>query len=322
MATPESDMVDHLRTVLGADGTAPVDNPWDAEARDIPLRAIDVHTDNVRRTMDPVELEQLKASLQQYGMLEPVLVQPIPGKRAGHRYRLVAGFRRLTAAKALGWDLVPARVLARPLSGRERVAVQLTENLQRESMRIRDIVTSVQLLQQDGLPVARIAEELGLGVSTVRLYVQLGEVLTKYPKLWPYFDRGLISIEHFRAASRLLTRIRERAGSRIQDPAQLELIRAEAEHLFVQLLDRLAQIQPLTVRRVSQEVAQWLAKIGIDEAPAKAAAAPQRWKAVLASLQTLDWSTLSSEELEAAITATETALDAAKARLAELASQG
>lgn len=102
--------------------------------------------------MDPVELAQLQARLQLHGLLEPVIVQPIPGKKAG--------FRRVTAAKALGWEYVPARVLARPLAPRERVAMQLTENLQREAIRVRDIVQSIHLLKTDTDSPAAIAEAL------------------------------------------------------------------------------------------------------------------------------------------------------------------
>lgn len=315
---------EHLREILSPE--TPAAAPQSAsttltmETHDIILTAINAKATNVRRTMDPVELAQLKDSLQRYGLLEPIVVEPIPGKRAGHRYQLIAGFRRYTAAKALGWESIPARVVDRTLSNRERVAVQLTENLQRESMRVRDIVSSIQALRADHLSIAEIATTLGLGVSTVRLYGQLGELLEQYPKLWPYFDRGLISIEQFRAASRLLTRIRERANERISDPAELELIRAEAETLFVQFLDRLAHTQPLTVKRVSREVGQWLARIGMeDQKPAPPTSPATLFKPVLGSYLRLDVAALDAGALEELINASEAKIDAAKSRLAELA---
>lgn len=303
--------------------TTQAPTPWALETMEIAIKAINDHGDNVRRAMDPVELAQLQASLAQYGLLEPVIVQPLSKKRAGFRYQLVAGFRRVAAAKALGWDAIPARVLQRELDTRERVAIQLTENLQRESMRVRDIVQSVQGLKAEDMSVATIAETLGLGASTVRLYGQLGDLLAAYPKLWQYFDRGLITIEQFRVASRLLTRIRERAGSKITDPAELELIRAEAEQLFVEFLERLAKTQPLTIKRVGQEVSRWLATIGIVEpesAPSKAGGTPLV-KPLFASLDRLDLTALAAPELEAFITLSEAKLDAAKAQLEALARQ-
>lgn len=331
-ATASKAPEDHLREVLAPD-TEKAQEPTKApeprtttltmEAQDIILTSINAHANNVRRSMDPVELAQLKDSLQRYGLLEPIVVEPIPGKRAGHRYQLIAGFRRYQAAKALGWESIPARVIDRTLSNRERVAVQLTENLQRESMRVRDIVTSVQTLRDDNLSMSEIASLLGLGVSTVRLYSQLGELLAQYPKLWPYFDRGMISIEQFRAASRLLTRIRERANERISDPGELELIRAEAETLFVQFLERLGHIQPLTVKRVSREVGQWLARVGVEDT--KASPPPSNpsalFKPVLGSYLRLDVSALDAAALEELINASEAKIDSAKSRLAELASR-
>lgn len=311
---------ERLRQSLAPETVPPATPEWALETQDVAIKAINDHGDNVRRAMDPVELAQLQASLKQYGLLEPVIIQPLPNKRAGFRFQLVAGFRRMAAAKALAWESIPARVLQRPLSERERVTIQLTENLQRESMRVRDVVASVQALKQDHLTVPQIAELLGLGISTVRLYGQLGDLLDTHPKLWPYFDRGLISIEQFRAATRLLTRIRERASAKIADPVELETIRAEAEELFVDLLGRLAKMQPLTVKRVNQEVSRWLTTIGIPQNTA-AAATPKGAlvKPVLASYERLNFAAFSAAELESFITLSEKKLDEAKARLEALA---
>lgn len=318
-----SEQAAHLRQVLAPEAPTPdaAESFADLTPQEIQVKAINAKVHNVRRTVDPMELAQLQASLQQYGMLQPVIVQPIPGKRAGHQYQLVAGFRRVTAAKALGWESVPAQVLARPLTAQERVAVQLTENLQRESMTVRDIVQSIETLQEDHLSLSQMADILGLGVSTVRLYAQLGTILRDHPKLWSFFDKGLISIEQFRAAYRLLTKLREKAGERIQDPAQLEIIHAEAEELFVRVLEKLATTQPLTVKRVTQEVSRWLTTLGLEEPAAtnSPSRTGQPLKAVLGAYQKFDLHQLASPDLEEFISLTEQKLDAAKARLEELA---
>lgn len=300
--------------------------PLRLEAREIALAAIDTHAPNVRRHWDPDELAELQSSLAKFGLLEPVLVQPIPGKRQGFRYRLVAGFRRVAAAKALGWDTIPARVLDRPLSEEERIAVQLTENLQREGMTLRDIVANVRALRGEGRSVAQVAEALGIGETTARLYLQVGDILERYPKLWTYFDQGLIHLEHFRAATRLISRVRQQAKERNLPAAQQASVAAQAEQLFVALLERLAQIQPLTARRVGLEVAAWLRRIGIQEpgadAPAPAAAPaeqPLMAKPVLAGYQRLDLSRLSDAELEEFIIVSEQRLDQARAELARRA---
>lgn len=302
---------------------------WALETQEVTLRAIDTRGGNVRKTMDPGDLSALQASLARYGMLEPVLLQPIPGKRQGHRYRLIAGFRRVTAAKALGWDTVPARVIARELSADDVVAVQLTENLQREGMRVRDIVTAIATLRDAGHSMRAIAEQLGMGESTVRLYAQVGDLLAKYPRLWPHFDRGLISIEQFRAAARLIRKARERAGTVTSDPAEQERIVAQAETVFVAMLERLAKIQPLTVKRVAAEVARLLQRAGL-EAPEEsegavteaAAARSLPALAIVTNYERLDVTALDAPALERLILASERQLAAARARLDRLAQAG
>src|SRR3989441_12965677 len=59
-----------------------------------------------RQDVDPAALEELKASIRQAGLLQPVVVRPIPGGDGG--YELIAGERRLRACQALGWERIPA----------------------------------------------------------------------------------------------------------------------------------------------------------------------------------------------------------------------
>lgn len=307
-----------------------VDARYDAQVHTLAFAVIDRHQHNVRRTMDPQELTALTASLQQYGMMHPVIVEPIPGKQHGYRYRLVAGFRRVAAAQSLGWTAVPARILKTPLGEQDRAVFQLTENLQREAMRLRDIVQSIQELQAVGFPQRGIAERLGLAEATVRLYRQLGDILTAHPRLWPHFDKGLISIDHFRAAYRLLTRIRQRAGDLTTDPTVQAQIMEQAESLFVAMLDRLARVQPLTTKRVVKEVAQLLERAGLTEdqglsgkaAPdAETSAARGAGMApavLLGSYEKLTLTDWPKEALEKFVTVSEAKLQWAKERLAEI----
>jgi ParB family chromosome partitioning protein len=277
----------------------------------------------VRKQGDPGELEALQASLAQYGLLEPILVQALPGKRGGFRYRLICGFRRTAAAKALGWTEIPARVIQRELTPDEIVAVQLTENLQREGMRVRDVVQAIAGLRDAGRSIREVAAALGMGETTVRLYAQIGDVLHRNPKLWPYFDRGLISVDHFRAATRIMTRARERAGVVTQDPAERARILAQAETVFVAMLERLAQTQPLTVKRVSAEVVSLLQRAGLEPQavpPSRPEQAAQAIiPAVLTSYERMAVDALDATQLERLIVVSEHKLEQAKARLSRLA---
>jgi hypothetical protein len=197
-------------------------------------------------------------------------------------------------------------------------------------MRLRDIVQSIQELQTVGFPQRDIAERLGLAEATVRLYRQLGDILTAHPRLWPHFDKGLISIDHFRAAYRLLTRIRQRAGDLTTDPTVQAQIMEQAESLFVAMLDRLARVQPLTTKRVVKEVAQLLERAGLTEdqglsgqaAPDAETSAVRRAgmapAVLLGSYEKLTLTDWPKEALEKFVTVSEAKLQWAKERLAEI----
>ena len=81
-----------------------------------------------RRYFDPDKLEQLTQSVQEHGILEPLLVRPL----ADERYELVAGERRYRAATAAGLTEVP--VVVKELTDKDALQLALIENLQREDL--------------------------------------------------------------------------------------------------------------------------------------------------------------------------------------------
>ena len=76
--------------------------------------------------------KQLVASIRSVGVIEPVIVVPIR-RPNGHAYRLIAGFRRYTAACEAGLDRIPA-VVRSGLTDTQVLEIQLVENLQRLDM--------------------------------------------------------------------------------------------------------------------------------------------------------------------------------------------
>ncbi len=88
---------------------------------------------NVRELDDNTPgFKELVESVKTHGVLEPLLVRPTPPGPQDHAYELVAGYRRIAAAKAAGLKVVPIRVL--DLNDTERAEVQLLENLLRENL--------------------------------------------------------------------------------------------------------------------------------------------------------------------------------------------
>nr|WP_199331158.1 ParB/RepB/Spo0J family partition protein [Calothrix sp. FACHB-1219] len=81
-----------------------------------------------RRYFDPQKLEELSRSIKELGILEPLLVRPLPG---GY-YELVAGERRYRAATMAGLIEVP--IVAREMDDATTYQVRLVENLQREDL--------------------------------------------------------------------------------------------------------------------------------------------------------------------------------------------
>src|SRR5256885_12078944 len=83
-----------------------------------------------RRDVDPAALAELQASIRKAGLLQPVVVRPVPGGNGG--FELIAGERRLRACQALGWGEIPA--VKREGDDRPAPTPSPVENLQRDGL--------------------------------------------------------------------------------------------------------------------------------------------------------------------------------------------
>ena len=110
--------------------------PWaEPLAPEVPAAASLISIENIhlppqqpRRYFDPHAMKELVSSVRQHGLLQPLLVRPLPSGG----YELVAGERRFRAAREIGLAEVPAVV--RELSHQEALQFTLIENLQREDL--------------------------------------------------------------------------------------------------------------------------------------------------------------------------------------------
>jgi len=128
---------------------------------DIAIARIRPNPNQPRRRFDDVELATLTASIREHGVLQPVLVtETIDG------YQLVAGERRLRAARAAGLARIPAVV--RQLDDQAQLEVALVENLQREDL---DAIEAAhgfrRLIEEFGFTPEHIATRVGRARSTV-----------------------------------------------------------------------------------------------------------------------------------------------------------
>lgn len=100
----------------------------DLPPQSVSIKSIKLPRQQPRRYFDPAKMVQLVQSVQEHGVLEPLLVRPI----AKGGYELVAGERRLRAAQTAKLHEVP--VVVRELDDRQALQVALLENLQREDL--------------------------------------------------------------------------------------------------------------------------------------------------------------------------------------------
>jgi ParB family chromosome partitioning protein len=117
----------NMAVAVTASGTI---TPTVSSVQDVPLNRIQESKTNPRRTFDEAKLTELAGNIRQHGVLQPVLVRPLPEGKDG-LFELVAGARRFRASLIAGRETVPASV--RHLTDTECLELQLIENLQRAS---------------------------------------------------------------------------------------------------------------------------------------------------------------------------------------------
>ncbi len=126
-----------------------------SELRQIKLSQIVADPDQPRRSFDETALEELAASIQEHGVLQPIVVTPFEDG-----YQIVAGERRFRAAKLVGLDKIPA--LIRTLSGQHRLELSLIENLQRRDLNVLETATAyLKLRDQFNLSLDEIGKRVG-----------------------------------------------------------------------------------------------------------------------------------------------------------------
>ena len=132
-----------------------------AGAVDIPLDRIRENPRQPRRRMDDAALATLTASIREHGVIQPILVtETIDG------YRLVAGERRVRAARQAGLERIPA--LIRELAERQQLELALVENLQREDLDPIEAARGYrQLIDEFGFTQEDLAARVGRARSTV-----------------------------------------------------------------------------------------------------------------------------------------------------------
>ena len=162
----------------------------------IPTAQIEPHPAQPRRRFDEAALDELARSIAQRGVIQPIIVRPLPADASGRaRYQLVAGERRWRAAQRAQLHEIPA--LIRQLSEREVMALALIENLQREDLNpIEEAAAYQRLTSEDGLSQADVAKMVDKSRSHV---ANLMRLLTLPGEVQAMVEDGQLQMGHARA---------------------------------------------------------------------------------------------------------------------------
>jgi ParB family transcriptional regulator, chromosome partitioning protein len=129
--------------------------------REVDPSLVDPNPHQPRTNFDQVELQALAASIRIHGILQPLVVTV-----HSNRYELIAGERRLRAAKLAGLATVP--VIVRSFDEQQKMELALIENLQRADLNPIEVATAYRkLMDQFGLTHEAIGKQVGRDRSTV-----------------------------------------------------------------------------------------------------------------------------------------------------------
>ena len=159
--------------------------------REVPLDQIVANPFQPRQQFDPTRLAELAQSVQEHGILQPLLVR----RKGVSNYELIAGERRFRAARQVGLRVVP--VIIREMSDEKSLEVALIENIQREDINAVEAAQAYRrLIDEFGLTQQEIARRVGKSQSAVANTLRL---LSLPAQILDSLNHGEITEGHARA---------------------------------------------------------------------------------------------------------------------------
>lgn len=135
--------------------------------RSVDPELIDPNPHQPRTKFDQEALEALAASIRVHGILQPMVAT-----QKGSRYELIAGERRLRAAKLAGLEVVP--VIVRSFDEQEKLELAILENIQREELNPLELATAYRkLCDEFNQTLSEIGRKVGRDKSTISNQMRL-----------------------------------------------------------------------------------------------------------------------------------------------------
>lgn len=194
---------------------------------EIPVDAVRPNPRQPRTTFEDEALDSLARSIQEVGVLQPIVV-----RKTADGFELIAGERRLRAAKLAGLATVPAVI--RESDDTESLREALIENIHREDLNPIELADAYrELLEELGLKQETLAERLGMSRSTIANTIRLLQLpsevqeLLAERKIQAGHGRALLSLGDAEAQRTLALRI---AAEDLSVREVEELVRNYLEH--------------------------------------------------------------------------------------------
>jgi ParB family chromosome partitioning protein len=182
----DSDNV-HTRNVSGQHD----DKPVGSSVAEIKIAEIEVNPFQPRTDFDVQALQELADSIKLQGLIQPITLRRV---NAGS-YQLIAGERRLRAAKLAGLTTIPAYV--RTANDQQMLEMALIENIQRENLNAIEVALSFQrMIEECNLKQEELGERVSKNRSTVTNYLRL---LKLPPVIQASIRDGQLTMGHAKA---------------------------------------------------------------------------------------------------------------------------
>ncbi len=181
-----------LREEPVSPGALPIDEGLDNVIVAVEVSKVRPNPYQPRQNFDPESLDELKRSILEKGVIQPVTVRRV----AGGNYELISGERRIRASQEAGLKTIPAYII-KVSSDEEMLELALVENLQREHLNPLEIAVSYQrLIDECRLTQEEVARKIGKDRTTVTNFLRL----LKLPeKIKESLRQDEISMGHARA---------------------------------------------------------------------------------------------------------------------------
>lgn len=179
----------------------------DSELRHLPVDLIQRGKYQPRTDMHEEALQELADSIKVQGVMQPIVVRPIPGDR----FEIIAGERRWRATQIAGLDTIPAVI--RLVGDESAIAMALIENIQRENLNPIEEAMALKRLQEEfTLTQQEVAEAVGKSRTTVTNLLRL---MSLNHDVRLMLERGDIEMGHAKALLGLQTEFQSEAAKTV-----------------------------------------------------------------------------------------------------------